>query len=49
MDSDLIHLHLLRFEKLHLEMVGPIDKWEEIDYVYDMDLLASSLAAQLLR
>ena len=28
-------------------MVGPIDKWEEIDYVYDMDLLASSLAAQL--
>ena len=30
-------------------MVGPIDKWDEIDYVYDMDLLASSLAAQLLR
>ena len=34
---------------LNLEMVGPIDKWDEIDYVYDMDLLATSLAAQLLR
>merc|ERR1712131_454926 len=31
------------------EMVGPKDIWDEVDYVYDMDLLATSLAAQLLR
>ena len=39
----------LIFNKMHSEMVGPKDIWDEVDYVYDMDLLATSLAAQLLR
>ena len=34
---------------MHSEMVSPKDIWDEVDYVYDMDLLATSLAAQLLR